>query len=90
MDFEKYLKVQLTIGPINQALNCIFPDWHSNDAAKRIYRRFNQPDKEQLHQLLRDARDSDTETQQQLIEKLIHNVDVEETLNELNETAEVC
>jgi cell fate (sporulation/competence/biofilm development) regulator YlbF (YheA/YmcA/DUF963 family) len=62
----------------------------SNDAAKRLYRRFNKPDKEELHQLLRDARDSDTQSQQELIEKLMHNVDVEETLSELNEAAEVC
>lgn len=89
MELEKYFKIQLKLGPINQALNGIIPEWQSSDAAKRIYRRFNQPDKEQLHQLLRDARDFDNSTQHELIEQLMHNVDIEETLNELNETAEV-
>lgn len=64
-------------------------DWKSNDAAKRVYRRFNQPDHEKINQLLKEARDSDGATQQQLIEKLIQNVDIEETLNELDEQADV-
>lgn len=90
MDLESYFKVQLSLGPINKALNCIVPDWHSNDAAKKIYRRFNQPDRDQLHQILREAQNSDNATQQELIEKLMYNVDVEEALNELNQTVEVC
>jgi hypothetical protein len=89
MELEKFFQIRILSGPINEALHSMIPDWHSRDAAKRIYRAFNQPNKDELHQLLREARDSDQTTQNELIEKLAHNVDFEEALNELGEATEV-
>lgn len=77
MELEHYFKVQLLVGPVNEALQTLIPGWQSNDAAKRLYRRFNKPDKAELHQLLRDARDSDTQSQQELIEKLVSDCEIE-------------
>uniref|UniRef100_A0A1I7SJ01 Uncharacterized protein n=1 Tax=Bursaphelenchus xylophilus TaxID=6326 RepID=A0A1I7SJ01_BURXY len=78
---------------ISDTLSALNPDWYSKDAAKRIYRAFHQhPDglksEDRLKKLINEFGDEKM-SQTEILERLLANADLEETLNEIENDNEV-